>query len=415
MKFDNMILGENAIFSTDSVKTGLNNNCIVVGGTGSGKTMSIIEPRFLYNENSNMVVTVTKRRIIKEYRGMLESRGYDVSEINFAHPEDSDVGFDPLDYVTNYNEIRFLAEAIVTQNKDLRINNDPYWYEASISLLCAEIGLVLLLKDDPSFADVLELHDHLTTTRDGSEYGKELRDIFSTIHAIYPGHFIDINWSSFANLPEKTSACVMSTLDTTINTLFTPELRKFMKNKRSVNFNDLATKKTVIFVTTSPVNPALHSFVNLFYSQLFKDLFEIGEEYPNGQLPIPISVICDDFATGGKILNFPEYISIFREKRISVQLLVQSESQLDRIYGRDDAITIINNCDTYVFLGGNDYETAHQVSRRLDKPLEEVLYMPIGRLFIFRRGQKPIETRRYPILEDERYKESHDDRDIFLY
>lgn len=152
------------------------------------------------------------------------------------------------------------------------------------------------------------------------------------------------------------------------------------------------------------MNPALHCFVNMFYAQVFKSLFEYAESLPNGKLPLPVRVLCDDFATGSRVLNFQEYISIFREKLISVILMVQSKSQLESMYSGVDATTIINNCDTYIYMGGMDLKTGRSISERLNVPLDEVLYMPIGQEYIFRRGQKPIITTRYNILENEQYQ-----------
>lgn len=182
-----------------------------------------------------------------------------------------------------------------------------------------------------------------------------------------------------------------------------------MANKRSVDFKTLADQKTILFVTTSPVNPAIHSLVSMFYSQAFKQLFEYAENCPHGKLPIPVHVLCDDFATGSPVLNFAEYISIFREKGISVTLLLQSESQLSQLYGPENATTIINNCDSYVFLGGMDIKTAQNISMRLNAPLDEVLYMPIGQEILFRRGQRPIVTQRYYIENNELYQSVTED------
>ena len=104
-------------------------------------------------------------------------------------------------------------------------------------------------------------------------------------------------------------------------------------------------------------------------------------------------------------MNFPEYISIFREKKISVTLLLQSESQLESMYGPDQATTIINNCDTYLYMGGMDLRTAQNVSLRLNVPLDEVLYMPLGQEVLFRRGQRPIVTQRYDIRNNTLYQQ----------
>ena len=102
---------------------------------------------------------------------------------------------------------------------------------------------------------------------------------------------------------------------------------------------------------------------------------------------------------------FEQYVSIFREKGLSVTAIIQSESQLGSLYGRDKATTIINNCDTIVFMGSMDLETVRSISARANRPLEDVLYMPIGSEIIFRRGMKPIFTKRYDIFQNEMYQE----------
>ena len=174
--------------------------------------------------------------------------------------------------------------------------------------------------------------------------------------------------------------------------------------KKMVDFEKLASEKTVLFITTSPVNSSLNSFISSFYGTVFKELFEFAEDQANGKLPIPVDVLADDFATGCPVNMFDQYVSIFREKGLSVTVLIQSESQLNSIYGNEKATTIINNCDTIVFLGSMDLDTGRSVSVRANRPLEDVLYMPIGSEIIFRRGMKPIFTKRYNIFQNEMYK-----------
>lgn len=406
MAADKMILGENVIYSTDSNETGLNNNVIVCGSSGCGKTMSISEPRLLETFNSSLIATVTKRRIVNKYKPVFERRGYIVEDLNFIDPTESNVSYDPLQYINSYSDITFLAESIVKANprKD-RSTADPYWDEAATSLLSAEIAYVLMIRKDATFSDVLELHDGIDFRESGGQIVTSLDRKFEFLAEKDPGCFAVSCWKSFRQLPIKTASCVFGTLNTTIDTIFSPELRKMIAMKRKVSFEQLATKKTVLFVSTSAVNPSLHYFINMFYAQAFKTLFEYAESLPHGRLPVPVHVLCDDFATGSRVLNFPEYISIFREKQISVTMLVQSESQLESMYGCDDATTIINNCDTYLYMGGMDLKTGRSISERLNVPLEDVLYMPIGQEYIFRRGQRPIVTTRYNIMEDEQYQQ----------
>ena len=402
---DKIVFGENCVYSTDCSKTGLNNNGIVFGPSGSGKTMSITEPCLLETFTRSVVPTVTKRRIVNKYKPLMKERGYEVQDLDFVHPEKGDIGYDPLGQVKSYQDITFLAESIVKANprKD-KSNADPYWDEAATSLLSAEISYTLMTKDNATFADVLDMHDHLDFRENCGQIETSYDEQFAYLTKKDPSCFAVSCWKSFHQLPIKTASCIFGTLNTTIDTIFSPDLRKMMAMKRQVDFKKLASEKTILFVTTSPVNPALHCFVNMFYGHLFKELFEFAEDQPDGMLPVPVHVIADDFATGSRILNFAEYISIFREKRISVTLLLQSESQLESMYGGDDATTIINNCDTYLYMGGMDLKTAQNISLRLNVPLDEVLYMPLGQEILFRRGQKPIITQRYNILENKLYK-----------
>lgn len=402
---DKMILGEGVIYSTDCSQTGLNNNVLVCGSSGCGKTMSITEARLLETFHSSVIATVTKRRIVDKYKPVFRRRGYIVEDLNFINPSESDVAYDPLEYVDSYADIRFLAESIVRADpqKD-KSNADPYWDHAAISLLSAEIAYIMMAEEDATFNDVLELHDRITIEERSDRMETSLDILFEILEKTNPGSFAVSCWRSFRQLPIKTASCVFGTLNTTIDTIFSPELRAMIARKKKVDFEKLANRKTILFISTSAVNPALHNFINMFYAQAFKQLFEFAESRLSGRLPIPVHVVCDDFATGSRILNFPEYISIFREKGVSVTLLVQSESQIESIYSPEDATTIINNCDTYLYMGGMDLTTARHISERLNAPLEDVLSMPVGQEFIFRRGQKPIATKRYDILQNEMYR-----------
>lgn len=405
---DRIILGENAIFSSDSNETGLNNNVIVCGSSGCGKTMSISEPMLLESHDSSLIVTVSKRRIVNKYKAMLERRGYVVEDLNFVDPASSSVAYDPLKYVKSYADITYLAESIVKSNpRKNNSNADPYWDEAAASLCSSEIAYTMMTKGrgEATFADVVELHNSIDFVEENGQIVTTLDNRFDRIGEKDPHSFAVSCWKSFRKLPIRTASCVFGTLNTTMDTIFSPEILKMIKMKKKIDFEQLASRKTVLFVSSSAVNPSLHFFINMLYSQAFKSLFEYAEKMPDGKLPLPVRVLCDDFATGSRILNFPEYISIFREKQISVTVLVQSESQLESMYGCDDAKTIINNCDTYLYMGGMDIRTGRSISERLNMPLEDVLYMPIGQEYIFRRGQKPITTTRYDILKDRQYQE----------
>ncbi|MBR5800864.1 MAG: type IV secretory system conjugative DNA transfer family protein [Lachnospiraceae bacterium] len=406
MKFDKVILGEGVEVTTDCKKTMRNNNIAIIGSPGSGKTMSICEARLLETYNTNLIVTLSKRKIIEKYTQLFLRRGYKVMVLDFVRPTDSNIAFDPLCYINSYADIRFLAEAIVMANPRKKNSSaDPYWDDAAISLLCAEITYVLLTVKNPSFADVVALNNELEFVGDSGQIVTSLDGRIEREAKRETSPFLMTCWRTFKNLPIKTAGCVHSTLNTTLDTIFSPELLSMIKKKKKIDFGSVAAEKTILFVLTSAVNPAIHSFVNLFYGQMFKDLYEMAEKEVDGALKIPIHCICDDFACGSPVLNFAEYIAIFREKNMSVTLLLQSEQQLESLYGFEDSRTILNCCDTYIYMGGNEIMSAKSVAERCNKPLYEVLYMPIGSEIIIQRQEYPIFTTRYNILANRTYQE----------
>lgn len=412
-----LVLGEDCYYSTDCGETGLNNNVLVVGGSGSGKTWSIAEPRLLETKISSVIVTCTKRRIVDLYAPLLARRGYKVIILDFTKPEHNHFAYDPLAYVESEEDIAALARAIVMADpRKSQSHADPYWDDAAVSLLSAEIACVLtehvLYNNNapcPTFDAVLELHDTLQIQEGNATFPRRGGDAIVTtlddrFARLDPKSFAVRCWNTFRMLPIRTAGCVYSSLNTVLDTLFTSGVRHMMRMSWGLDLARIGQEKTALFVATSPVNASLQSLINLFYSQAIRALFEYAEAQPDGVLPVPVHMICDDFATGGRIESFPEYISIFREKGISATLLLQSESQLVQMYGPENATTIINNCDSYIFMGSMDLRTAQSVSMRANLPLEDILYMPVGSEIIFRRGQKPIQGQRYDIQADDRYQ-----------
>ncbi len=403
MKTDKMILAENCIYSTDSEETQLNNNVIVVGASGSGKTLSVAEPCLMETYNSNLIVTVSKAKLINKYKTVFKARGYKVMVMDFVLPTSGNVVYDPMAYVSTEEDIVFLAKSIVLANPKKQMTNaDPYWDDTAISLLCAEMAYARYKNAKATFRDVLALHYKLEVYYDNE--GRVLTTLDDEFNALSKYSFASKCWRSFRSVTERTMRCIYGCLNTLLDTIFTRKWDHTMRLRKSVDFAKFSNEKSVLFILTSPVNPSMHFLANMFYAQAFRQLFEIAESNSSGTLTIPVRFLADDFAVGAKILDFPEYISIFREKKISVMLLIQSDSQLESMYGHYDAVTIRNNCDSYVYMGGNDMDTCVDISRRANLSLQDVMYMQRGKVIVFRSGTKPVITQRYPTLENELYQ-----------
>ncbi len=410
-KQDVTCLAENACFLTDSKLSGINLNEMIVGPTGGGKTYSVVIPRLLHTFNSSLVVTLTKREVYDAFAKYYKSKGYKVITLDFINPENSPYGYDPLEYVKTPEEVAYFAEGLV--GKDT-LSNDMYWIKAAASLIQAEIMLVMqnakYAGKKASMADVIKLHKTLRFEDCRGISTANLDILFEKLKELYPDHQAVDLWNTVSGISSKTTSCIYSVANAALDKIFTPGIVTMAKAPSRVDFAQLGEEKTILFILTSPINTALMPYINIMYSDLFRILLDSAEKRKDHRLPVPVHVICDDFASGSCIYDFDKIISIFRAAGMSVTLLLQSESQLEKMYKGPAAVTIINNCDTYVYMGGNDVDTATKISARLNRSLSTVLNLPLGKVVVFRRGSKPIINQRYQIFEDPKYKDLFDSK-----
>ncbi len=406
---ERMILGNNCIYSGNPKETGLNRNVLIVGGTGSGKTVSYVEPALIealrVNKPNNKIVILTKRDLAEKYMPLYKAAGFNVYDLDFSNPKKGNCCYDPLAYVKSEEDISDLCHSIVMENERKEHSTaDPFWDDSSQHLLRAETGGTLMTKDKPTFADVLDLHFSLKIEESGCGITTSLDPVFRKIEKAAPDCYAITSWKTFKEAAPKTAKSIYVSMNPTLGA-FTTSIRNSMRTKPSIDFNKFSSEKSILFITTSPVKKALHGLANIFVSQAISELFTIADESETGALQIPTDIIFDDFATGAKVSDMPEKLSICRSKGIAfLGILLQSESQLKRMYGEHESTEIIDNCDTYVFFGGNNYDTARALSLKLNVPLDEILYLPVGRTIVFRRGQRPVFSTRYDIYNDEFYQ-----------
>ncbi len=406
--FDQLILGKDAAYSSNSAATGLNNNILVVGGSGTGKTTSVVVPRILEAHSSSLVISLSKRIIADLFAPILEARGYQVIELDFASParSSSNVGWDPLTGIQTEQDIALLARALVDPTQKEHTSADPYWDNTAISLLTAFISYVLETESNPSFTSVLDLLRTLEfiDTESIDTTVTNLDKQFSSLAKKNPGSYAVNNWLSFHNLPLRTSLCVYSDLKSAFDKCMTSGVKELMSKKSKLDFERVGKERTALFIITSPVNPALYHIVNVLQSQLINSLFQFAALQANGSLPVPVQFVYDDFALGGKITNFVSTVASCRASKISFMLLLQSLAQLDMIYGPASSRVLIENMDSLLFMGCNDLETAQQMAYRFDVTMQDMLQLPLGWQYIYRRGEYPVCCERYPTTYDPRYQ-----------
>lgn len=401
---DRLILGKDVEFSIDEKKTNLNNNICIIGTTGSGKTLSLIQPRLIYNRSMNLIVSDPKRELIEPYRNYYENLGYTVLELNVSDPLLTDVCCDPMEYVACHKDINALARAIVDLTPQ-RPNSsaDSYWENSGCNVAKFAMYYKLAFDSSPSIVDVVEFIENLDVDERNSLMTTNVDYIVEDVKSKEPNHPMIASYNSFKTAPIKTAGSIFTTIKTTLSNVFSEDIKDVIKKNPTLDLEKFTKEKSILFITADGADEYEDAFINLIFDTLIQQLTKIANTYPDKKLPIPVHLIFDDFAAGTKISSFPKQISKFRSKNISSTIVLQSETQLDGMFGEADGTTIINNNDTLVYLGGNDIKTTKNIAVRLNCPIEKVLYMPLDKICVFRRGSKPIITNKYETLKDKNF------------
>lgn len=406
-KMDKVILGEGCYLEEDLGMSIPNNNQIVVGCSGTGKSMSVMLPTMLHQNESSFIATYAKAGEARKLAHYFAHKKYKVHICDLSAPEKSTISFEPLKYVSSYLDIEELATQIVVGNPQENAPKDKYWNDSAKCLLMSLIMTVLMMDEKSSFLKVMDLFNELKIWEDGRGIATSLDELYKKIKEKDPDSQAVCYFTDFQMLPYATAGCVRDTLAKSLRRMFPEPVQEIMKRKRNIDFKKLATEKTALIIITSAVNTSLYYFANLIFATGIKQFLEYSETCDNQKLPRPVRLYFDDFACGAPIQNYPKMISIFRAANISALMLIQSESQLNELYTNQGATTILNNCSSYTyFSGGMDLETCQNISRRVnEKSVSDIMYMPTGKVIVMRSGKKPVVVPRFDIYNSDIYRE----------
>lgn len=398
------ILADNHFISNDTWQTGLNNNDLIIGPSGAGKTRGYVIPNILQC-NGSMVVADTKGTICPEVGPILAQEGYKVMEINLADCALSPYGYNPLAYIRRDRYGRFSEQDILTLaacTVPVETVRDPYWENMARIYLesAAAYALEALPEEEQDFTSVVRLSGEMGV---GGKYKKLMEELA----VIDPESFALSRYRMFQSVSENagtTSSCIHSFLASKISPLAFDGAKKLFKNPNKINIKRLGREKTAVFLTISDTDSSMYRLANLFYTQALHTLCDLADKSAGHRLKVPVRFYLDDFASNVVIPDFDRIISVIRSREISVSVIIQSLSQLESLYGSPKAMTILNNCDNMLCLGaGRDISTARYISYQVNKPVSAVLNTPLSEAWLLTRGEAAQQVRKYDLKSHRLY------------
>ncbi|MGN0599717.1 MAG: VirD4-like conjugal transfer protein, CD1115 family [Oscillospiraceae bacterium] len=381
------ILAENVSVSNDTKATGLNNNDMIIGSSGSGKTGGYVIPN-LQNISGSMVVSDTKGRLCKMFKNELKKKGYAVYTLDLVDPLRS-CGFNPIGGIRRYANGRYREQDVLTlANTVMPVLDarEPFWEKAAAGYLAFLIAYAMEVLDpeEQNMTSVCKLH-HAFIRPGGSlsflQWAERNPDTFAA------RKYREINSSSNA---EKMWSSIMEFANRALEPYEFEEARHIFENPDSFDIRSLGRKKTVLFLNVSDTDRTFDHLINVFYTQALQLLCSEADAATDGRLKVPVRIIMDDFAASARIPDFDKVISVIRSREISVSLILQSMTQLESMYSHAEATTIVNNCDHLIYLGSQDMETAQFIGCRAYKTPESVLCMPRDKAILMTNGGKAV-------------------------
>lgn len=405
------ILAKDRFMDNDTWRTGINNNDLVIGPSGAGKTRSYVKPN-LMQCNESFIVADTKGSLIQEVGPLLQRHGYRVINVDLTAPERS-YGYNPLDFIRyDSREKRFLDKDIMsTANiiSPVESMKDPFWEKSAQLYIACMIGYVLesLPEEEHTLEYVRRLFAEMGPGSSDAEMTNFDR-LFREREQEDPNSFAVLKYHMFntAKRAKVTFECIRMFIAEHLDPITGARVEQMYSRPQRIDFRMLGREKTAVFLTISDMDRSMDTLASLFYTQALQSLCESADkDYPDHRLPVPVRLILDDFATNVVIPDFDKAISVIRSREISVSVILQSLSQLNAIYGHDRAMTIVNNCDNCLYLGGQDVDTAKYISYKSNRTVDTVLNLPLGSAYLFTRGDRPREVQKFDIRSHRRYQE----------
>ena len=414
-------------------KNARNKNILVIGGSGSGKTRFFAKPNIM-QLHSSYVITDPKGSLISEVGQLLQRAKYRIKVLNTINFSKS-MHYNPFAYLRSEKDILKLVNTIIVNTKGEGAQSaEDFWVKSERLFYSALIGYIFYEapEEEKNFTTMLDMINASEAKEDDSEFQSPVDLMFARLEEKDPEHFAVRQYKKFLLSAGKTRASILVSCGARLAPFDIRELRELMEYDE-MELDTLGDRKTALFLIMSDTDSTFNFVIAILQAQLFNLLCDKADDVYGGRLPVHVRCILDEFANIGQIPQFDKLIATIRSREISASIILQSQSQLKAIY-RDNADTIVGNCDTMLFLGGKEKTTLKEISeilgketidsfntsenrgkeishglnyQKLGKELmtqDEIATMDGGMCILQVRGIRPFFSKKYDITKHPNYK-----------
>lgn len=346
-------------------KTARNKNVLVVGGSGSGKTRFFIKPN-LMQLHSSYVVTDPKGSIAVECGKLMLRNGYKVKIFNSINFKKSH-HYNPFAYIHSEKDILKLVTTLIANTKGDGKSGDDFWQKAETLLYTALIGYIHYEapEEEQNFATLIEFINAMEVREEDETFENNVDLAFKELESREPNHFAVRQYKKYKLAAGKTAKSINISCGARLAPFDIQELREITMYDE-LELDTLGDRKTALFLIMSDTDSTFNFLISMIYSQLFNLLCEKADDVYGGRLPVHVRCLIDECANIGQIPNLEKLMATIRSREISACLVLQAQSQLKALY-KDNADTIIGNCDSSIFLGGKEPGTLKELNQALGK------------------------------------------------
>ena len=342
-----------------------NNNVLVIGGSGSGKTRFWLKPNLL-QMHSSYVVTDPKGTIIEECGHALDKNGYRIKFFNTIDLKKS-MHYNPFAYIHSEKDILKLVNTLIANTKGEGSNGEDFWLKSETLLYVSLIAYIHFEApiEEQNFSTMLEMLNSMDVREDDEDYKNPVDIMMEILEKKNPNHFAVRQYTKYKKAAGKTAKSILISCGARLAPFDINELREITEYDE-LELDTLGDRKTALFLMMSDTDSTFNFMISLIYSQMFDLLCEKALRVYGGRLPVHVRCLIDEAANIGQIPSLERLVATIRSREISACLVLQAQSQLKALY-KDNADTIISNMDSKIFLGGTEPTTLKELNQALGK------------------------------------------------